>query len=226
MDNNLPVDTTSENIEPKASKKKKLSFLNLSLIILVLIIVGGFGFYLLKGGSFISGNKGIPETIESSSESSVSEESPFSSLVGENSYPDDASGCNGECSGIGPSDIMKRSMFFLVMGKDISGEDLSESLLEGEVVVEVADNKDSLLCKIIALKNSSFNRQVGETIEFNFTADPEVTLIGRGSRIDYLPAIEDFKIPESLKIGDWIVFTCQEPSCDSGVLSWMLVLGN
>lgn len=222
MDDNFPVDTTSENIEPKASKKKKLSFLNLSLIILVLIIVGGFGFYLLKGGSFISGNKGTPEIIESSSESSVSEKSPFSSLVGENSYPSDADGCNGECVGRGPSDIMKRSMFFLVVGRDVSDAEL----LEGEVLVKVADNKDSLLCEVIASKNSSFNHQVGETIEFDFTADPEVTLVGRGSRIDYLPAIEDFKIPESLKIGDRIVFTCQEPSCDSGVLSWMLVLGN
>ena len=226
MDNNVPVDTAPENIEVKTSKKKKFSFLKLFLIVAVIIIIGGFGFYLLKNRGFISGNKGTPETIESSSESSVSEESPFSSLVGENSYPGDDDGCNGECGGPGPSDMMKRSMFFLVTGKDISGVDLSESLFEGEVVVEVVDNQNPPLCKIIALKNSSFNHQVGETIEFDFTADPEVTLVGRGSRIDYLPAIEDFKIPESLKIGDRIVFTCQEPSCDSGVLSWMLVLGN
>ncbi len=80
MDDNFPIDTTSENIEPKASKKKKLSFLNLSLIILVLIIIGGFGFYFFKNRSFISGNKGTPETIESSSENE-DVRSPFGELA-------------------------------------------------------------------------------------------------------------------------------------------------
>lgn len=204
-----------EDIASKESKKKKFPFLKIFVIIVILVVFGGLGFYFLKNKNLSLNNKKTPETIESSSEVSVPEESPFSNFVEETSPP----------AGSGPPDILKHSMFFVAVSQNPDA-DLSRALSDGEILVEVVGNDNSPVCKVIASKNSSFNYQPGETMEFDFTADPEVIFVGKGNRVDYLLGLEDFKIPESLKIGDNIVFTCQGPTCESGVLSWMLILTN
>ena len=225
MDNNLPVDTTSENIEPKASKKKKLSFLNLSLIILVLIIVGGFGFYLLKGGSFISGNKGTPEIIESSSESSVSEKSPFSSLVGENTVGDEIL---TEEEWLGLSDpvirFLARNRFFGTV--DSSSLETNSDLEEGEAVLLVKRNEDRISYKIVSSKNEFLGYENKELTEFNPKVNPENLYVydkttGVYTRSDTLDF--EYKLPDNLSDGDYIFLVCKFNDCKDNDLSWALV---
>jgi len=218
MNEDILVDNLHQDIEPKGPKKK-FSFSKLSLVVVILVVFGGLGFYLLKNKNLFLNNKKTPETIESSSESSpeatVPEESPFSNLVEENSSP----------AGSGPSDILKHSMFFVAVNQ-YPDADLSRALSDGEILVEVVGNDNSPVYKVIASKNSSFGYRPGEVMGFNYTVDPNFTLVGRGDNVNYLLGLEDFKIPESLKTGDKIVFACQAHACESGVLSWMLILTN
>jgi len=225
MDNNFPVDTTSENIEPKASKKKKLSFLNLSLIILVLIIIGGFGFYLLKGGSFISGNKGTPETIESSSESSVSEKSPFSSLVGEDTVDDEI---------LTEEELLRHSdpvMRFLIRNRffgTVDGSSLETNLVleEGEAILLVKKNEDIISYKIVSSKNEFLGYENKELTEFNPKVNPENLYVydkttGVYTRSDTLDF--EYKLPDNLSDGDYIFLVCKFNDCKDNDLSWALV---
>jgi len=194
-------------------KRSSLWFILFALfIILVLSIVL---FYFKDRLTFFNSGR---NTVKDNVSTQTNVPNPFEELVGED--------VDKQRNDI-PLKIEK-SVNFVLANKKVSA-DKRPVIEEGDVVLEILGDGDSRTYKVIASKNSFFKYTVGDEFDFNPKIKPESLFVIRETNIIYQSTdveVEGFKIPDDLKSGDKVVFNCESPTCEDGVLSWALVFEN
>lgn len=201
---------TQENSENNVVRKKSPVLFIAPIFILIL---GFVLFYFKDQLPFFNSGKKV---VENSTSTEVL--SPFEKLIGKDI---DEIGKNVPL-------ITEKSVNFVLANKKVSA-DQRPVLNDGDILIEVLGNEDSKIFKVVASKNQSFKYGVGDEFEFNPEIKPESLFVIRDINVLYRSTDKEvggFMIPDGLKSGDKVVFNCERPTCEGGVLTWALVFEN
>ena len=202
-----------ENIPAPEKKGSKSLTSVILLVLLFLIIFGIFGYILLPFKDYFGSvvGKGNKKIVSSPTQAAV--ESPFSKFVG------------GDDSGVKQDlDSNMKNAFDFLFANQTDDESIKPVIIDGQIVIQVENRNGEKYFKLLASKDSSFKHSVGDEVSFNPVILPQNLLVQVADRaVSYSFEIPNFKIPDSLKIGDKIVFICRNENCKGNELDWGFV---
>jgi len=208
--------------EPKVKNKK----IFIVFVVLSLFLVLSLVLYLVFKRSILStplsstyfppGENTVTETLE------AEESSPFSSFVDGGS--DDK--INESQEGVLVSTSLGEASKFVLLNM-VARESDRPVVTDSQIVLEVVGDNSNKAYKVLKSDNPSYNHSVGEVADFEFTVDSENLIVKSCVTLysfqEYSSEYPDYVFPESLVVGNKVVFKCRLSDCSDGVLSWALI---
>ncbi|GIW69763.1 MAG: hypothetical protein KatS3mg101_0510 [Patescibacteria group bacterium] len=95
-----------------------------------------------------------------------------------------------------------------------------------QILIGVSGEKNGKKYILLASTDSEFKATVGDEISFEPIVSPEDLVVQNKDGTDalyYSYELKNYRIPESLSVGDKVVFKCKIPGCFNNELLWAFV---